>query len=118
MKRRTFLSATGTFGIVGAASGASVVSSVYTSLSEHVSLKEFSSETKIVLDHFLSELVQNVEEHGVGEEHISSLAMPVRIIKKEFGENKHRIIYKNKAGNYVDLSVVKDLERIRITDNL
>ncbi len=118
MKRRVFLSTTGALGIAGAASGASVVSSVYTSLSTNVSLAEFSPATKTILDHFVSELTLNGEEHGLKQDHIASIAMPVRIIKKEFNNKNQRIVYKNKAGNYVALSIKNGEKVIQISENL
>ena len=118
MKRRIFLSTTGTVGIAGAASGASLVSSIFTSISANVSLAEFSADTKKVLDHFVSELALNIHELGLNKADIASIARPVRIIKKEFNNDSHRIVYVNKAGSYIDLSIKNGLEQIRISNTL
>ena len=118
MKRRIFLSTAGTIGIAGAASSASIVSTAYTSLSTSVSLKEFSPTAKTALDNFNAGLAQNIQELGLKKELASNIAMPVRIIKKQLNGSKDSIIYKNKAGNYVSLSVKDGVETIRISNSL
>ena len=116
MRRRVFLSATSTFGIAGVASGSSVVSSIYTRISEHVSLAEFSSSSKSILDHFISELTLNIREHDLKEDYIASVAIPIIIIKKDYNNGQERIVYKNKAGNFIELSMKNGREIIRITN--
>ncbi len=53
MKRRTFLTTASTIGIVGVASGSTVVSSVYDNLSTSILIEEFDTPVKNVLDKFV-----------------------------------------------------------------
>ena len=118
MKRRMFLSTAGTVGAVGAVSGATVVSSAFTSISTSVSLAEFSRSTKTALDNFAAQLTQNIKELDLPKDLAESIALPVRIIKKNFEKDNHSVVYKNKTGKYVSLTIKKGVETIRISDTL
>ena len=116
MRRRVFLSATSTIGIAGVASGGSVVSSIYTRISKHAILSEFSPISKSILDHFTSELALNVHEHELKEDYIASVAMPVRIIKKDYKNGLQRIVYKNKVGKFIELCMKDGRKIVRISN--
>ena len=104
MKRRIFLSAASTVGIVGVASSATVVSSVYKNLSVSVSLQEFNEPSKKILDKFVSDIAENTESLGLDSNLAKRLAMPVHIIKNENLNEHQSIIYQNKAGQTISLS--------------
>lgn len=104
MKRRIFLTAASTVGIVGVASSATVVSSVYKSVSESVILQEFDTPSIKILDKFVSDIAENSKSHGLDSEFAKRLAMPVQIIKNEKSDGHQCIIYKNKAGEIISLS--------------
>ena len=114
MKRRAFLTASGTIGIVGAMSGTSVVSSVFSGISEHVSLEEFNPATRSILDKFMADTATNIQELGLDAKIAKQLVTPVRIISKKASGNDVKIVYKNKAKDCVTLSITKGVERIHI----
>jgi len=114
MKRRTFLTASSTFGIAGAVSGASVVSSVYTSINTSVLLEEFSPKAKDALDKFMAEAIQNTQALGLDEKLAASIVMPVHIISKKTLGHNQEIVYKNKSGQHISLSVVKGVAKINV----
>ena len=118
MKRRTFISTTGKIGLAGSVLSAPVASAAFTSLSIGVSLEEFSPVTKTTLDNFISELSLNIQELGLKKDLAASIAMPIRIIKKSFKNNNHRIIYKNKSGQYISLKVQNGVETIHISNTM
>ena len=118
MKRRTFLAASGTVGIAGVVSGASVVSTVYTSMSTSILLEEFNVNTRNVLDKFMADVMLNTKALGLDENIATLLVMPAQIIDKKSTKNNQRIIYKNKSGDYISLSVTKGVERIEVFKTL
>ena len=97
MKRRTFLTVTGTIGIAGAVSGATVVSSVYSSVSANLLIGEFSAPTKNAFDNFIENVAQNAQETEIDEKFIQQTVTPVQIINKKFDGNNHSIVFKNKC---------------------
>lgn len=119
MKRRMFLSSAGMVGIVGAASGgAPILSSAYSSISKNVSLADFSTDSKKVLDGFVKGLTDNFASFDQGTQLVNRIAMPVRIISTNFKKNNHRIVYKNQVGDYVTLTMKNGVESIHISDKL
>jgi hypothetical protein len=100
MKRRTFLTAASTIGVVSVASSATVVSSVYNDISTNLLLSEFDSTSKSTLDKFISDISENTESLGLDFKYAKRLAMPVQIIKKD----SNTITYKNKAGHTILIS--------------
>jgi len=105
MKRRTFLTAASTVGIVGVASSATVVSSVYNNLSVSVLLEEFDAPNKKILNKFVADITENAESLGIDPAFVKHIAMPVQIISNKTKKGNQNIIYKNKAGQIVSLSV-------------
>lgn len=118
MKRRSFLVATGTVGIAGAVSGATVVSSAYSSISRSVLLEEFNSKSKNALDNFLAKVKLNVESLGLDAKFAEHIVMPVRIISNKIDAGHQKISYKNKSGNYISLSVIDGVERVEVQSKL
>ena len=114
MKRRTFLTAASTVGIVGAASGATVVSSVYNNLSVNVLLEEFDTPSKKVLNKFVGSIAENVESLGLDSSLAKRLAMPRQIIENDIKDGHQNIIYKNKAGQTITISMIDGVGKIRI----
>ncbi len=105
MKRRTFLTAASTVGVVGVASSATVVSSVYNNLSLSVLLEDFDDSNKKVLDKFVANIKENTESLGLDAAFAKDLAMPVQIICMDSKKAGQNIIYKNKTGQIISLSV-------------
>ena len=119
MKRREFLATTGTVGIASTVSGASLVSSTYSSISNSILLKEFTPELKGALEKFKSEAILNAEDLGLDKKYALRVTMPTQIINKKSVKGLQRITYKNKAGNYVLLTVdKKGVESIQILETL
>ena len=104
MKRRTFLTAAGTVGIVGVASSATVVSSLYNNLSTSVLLEEFDTTSKKAFDKFLADIAENAKSLGIDATYSKSIAMPVQIISIDTKKSSQSIVYKNKVGQTVSLS--------------
>ncbi|MFK7948226.1 MAG: hypothetical protein AB8G11_11580 [Saprospiraceae bacterium] len=114
MKRRFFLSATGVAVATGVTSGLSAASGSFNKMSAFVSLQEFSSKSKNVLDNFVNQLEQHMVDVPQKSQIIKNLAMPVRIITKESSHKEEKVVYTNKAGNYIKLSVKNGKETIHI----
>ena len=110
MKRRTFLTAASTIGVVSVASSATVVSSVYNNLSTSVLLEEFDSPSQIVLDKFIADINENTESLGLSSKFAKRLAMPVQIINNE----KQNIVYKNKAGQTISISTKNGKGKLKL----
>ena len=118
MKRREFLATTGTVGIATTVSGASVVSSAYSSMSNSILLKEFTPELKSALKKFKSEALLNAEELGMDKKHALNVIMPAQIIRKEVISEGQRIVYKNKSGRFISLTINNGVEHIKISETL
>lgn len=116
MKRRTFLTAAGTVGIIGVASSASTVSSVYSSLSTRVLLEEFDAPSKNALDKFIKDVNANAESLGLNASFAKRLAMPVQIISKNSNKEGNNLLYKNKAGKVISISVSNGKGSLRVLD--
>lgn len=114
MKRRNFLATAGTVGIATTVAGGSVVSSAYASISANALLQEFQPQVKTVFENFSTQVNQNTTDMGLDSKHVSRTVLPTRIISQE----PTRIVYKNRSGQYVSLSVVKGMERIQISNAL
>lgn len=114
MKRRNFLATAGTVGIATTVAGGSVVSSAYSSINATVLLQEFQPAVKTAYDNFSSQVQLNQKDMGLSSEHASRTVLPTRIISQE----PQRIIYKNRSGQYVSLSVANGKERIQISNSL
>ena len=110
MKRRTFLTAASTIGVVSVASSATVVSSVYKDISTKILLEEFDTSSKTVLDKFISDISENTASLGLDSKYAKRLAMPVQIIKKDL-EN---ITYKNKAGHTILISTKNGIGQLKL----
>jgi len=118
MKRREFLATTGTVGIASTVSGASIVSSTYSSISNSILLKEFTPELRSAFDKFKSEALLNAEDLGLDKKYALNVAMPAQIISKKAVNGHQSIVYKNKSGRYVSLTVNNGAERINISEKL
>lgn len=118
MKRRTFLTASSTLGIAGTVSGASVVSSVYSSISTDILLEEFKPDTRKVLDKFMADVALNVQELGLDKKIAKRIFTPVQIINKKMVGSNQNITFKNKSGEYISLSGAKNNKRISIQKSL
>lgn len=115
MKRRSFLNTSGTIGIASVVSGASVVSSVYSSVNTSVLLKEFNPSTRNVFDRFIEDVKLNGEVLGLDPKFTKKLVMPVQIIDNNSSFGNEKITYKNKSGEVVSISVINGIERIEIS---
>ena len=115
MKRRTFVTLSSTMGMASAVSGASVVSSVYSNMNNSILLEEFNAPTKNVLDKFMDEVTQNIQSLGLDSKLVKDIVFPKRIIKKDSTIDGENIMYKNKAGNCISISVVKGKKQIKIS---
>lgn len=100
MKRRTFLTAAGTIGAVSIASSATVVSSVYNSLSSQILLEEFDAISKTALDKFIVDFNENSESLNLNLNIAKSLVMPVQVLTK----TKQELIYKSMSGETISIS--------------
>lgn len=116
MKRRAFLTTSGTVGVFGAVSATSVASSVFNSINTSVLLEEFDTETRAALDNFLAKTTENIQSLELDEKLAKQIVMPVRIISKD--AKNQSIVYKNKQGAYVSLSVNDGVETVSITSSL
>ena len=110
MKRRTFLSAAGTVGIIGAASATTVVSSVYTNLGTQAILEDFHPTAKIAFEKFMNDAIENTDGLGLNRKIAKNLARPVQIVRKD----KKDIIYKNGAGQQICISVKNGKSKLTI----
>lgn len=114
MKRRTFLTAASTVGIVGAASGATIATSVYNNLSLSVLLEEFDTPAKKVLDKFEADVIENAESHELDVNLAKRIVLPAQIISKDTKNGVQTMIYKNKCGHVVSLSISKDDSKVAL----
>lgn len=114
MKRRFFLSATSVAVATGVTSGLSAASGSFNKMSSFVSLQAFSAKSKGVLDNFTAELREHLVDASNKNQIIENLTMPVRIIVNESSLKGEKIIYKNKAGNYIKLVVKNGEETIHV----
>ncbi|MDF1698265.1 MAG: hypothetical protein P1U56_20620 [Saprospiraceae bacterium] len=110
MKRRTFLTAAGTVGIIGAASATTVVSSVYKNLGSNALLAELDTPAQKAIDKFLNDIKENSTDLGLDANLANNLAMPVQIIRQE----KKHVAYKNRAGNEVSITFENGVGKLRI----
>ena len=110
MKRRTFLSAAGTVGIVGTASATSVVSSVYTTLGTQAVLEDFHPMAKIAYDKFLNDAIKNTEALGLHTKVAKNLVRPVQIVRKD----KNDIVYRNGYGQQICITVKNGKSKLTI----
>lgn len=115
MKRRVFLTTSGTVGLAGIVSGASIVSPIYSSISANVLLEEFNPSLRSIFDQFTTNMIQNVEALELDEKIVKRVVTPVRIVKKKFKDNDKSITYKNRSGEYVSISVVNGVGHIDIS---
>lgn len=115
MKRRFFLSATSVAVATGVTSSLSAASTSFNKMSSFVSLQEFPTKSKNVLDNFVAELSENLKEHPQKNQIIKSLAMPVRIVINESSRREEKIIYKNKSGDFIKLLVKNGKETIYVS---
>lgn len=117
MKRRTFLTATSTIGIVSAASGGTVVSSVYNDISSNILLEEFTTSSKNALNKFVSSINENTEAMGLDSNLGKKLAMPVKIIKNEIVKGDQTLLFKCKAGNNISISMENGKCKLRVMES-
>jgi len=118
MKRRTFLTTSSTVGVASAVPGGFVASSIFSSINTSMLLKEFNSSTKSVLDKLMTDVKLNLKSMDLDEDLAKKIVMPVKIIKKKSSSGNHSILYKNKAGEFVSLSVSKGVQRIKISKSI
>lgn len=112
MKRRVFLAAAGTVGAVGAVSAGSLVSSAYSSLTVNACLQEFSTPTRTAWNKFSTDISKNVKSLGLDDKYVSMITSPVQVISK----SQENIVFKNKSGQVVSLSIVDGMERIEFLE--
>ena len=110
MKRRTFLTAASTIGVVSVASSATVVSSVYNNLSTSVLLEEFDSSSIKILDKFVTDITENTELLGLDSKIAKRIAMPVQIISNK----KQNILYKNRDGQTISISTLNGKSCVKV----
>lgn len=108
MKRRTFLTAAGTVGVVGVASSATVVSSVYNGMSLNILLEEFDSHSKTALDKLVCDITENADSMGLNASRAKKMAMPVQILSNDNKGGRQIITYKNKLGQTITLTASKN----------
>lgn len=118
MKRRTFLSAAGTLGIVGAASSTTLATAAYHGLSAQAALKEFTPLSKTTLDGFVKDLAQNLADYPYAKDLIHRTATPLLVMDKKITNKQHQIVYKNKAGQYITLTTSHKQQSVKITTDL
>lgn len=102
MRRRNFIATSSTAVMVSAFSSLNATSSVYTSLSTNATLAEFPNEGKLAIKKLTAELNRNLIKD---QKIIENLVTPVRIIKNQQKRGKLNMVYKNKVGDYVVLTV-------------
>ena len=115
MKRRTFLTASSTLGIIGTVSGASIVSSVYSSMSTNILLEEFNPSTRNILDKFTADVALNIQSLGLDKKIAKLIVTPTQIVNRKSTGNDQDITYKNKYNEYISMSVVNGVECISIS---
>ena len=113
MKRRTFLTAAGTVGTIGVASSAASVTSLYSNINTSVLLAEFDTPTKSMLDKLVGDVTENALSLGLDSKIAKRLAMPVHIISKESSKGNQSIVYKNKAGQIISMSIKNNIEKVK-----
>lgn len=114
MKRRTFLTAAGTVGTIGVASSATSVTAIYSNINTSVLLSEFDSPVKKMLDKLVDDVTENTLSLGLDSKIAKRLAMPVHIISKDSTQGSQSIVYKNKAGQIISMSIENNIEKVTI----
>jgi hypothetical protein len=114
MKRRTFLTAAGTVGTIGVASSATSVTSLYNNINTSVLLAEFDTRSRSMLDKLISDVTENAKSLGLDSKIAKRLVMPVHIISKDSSKGNQSIVYKNKDGQVISLSIVNKIEKVTI----
>jgi len=66
----------------------------------------------------MTNLTSNVETLGLEGKFVKQIAMPVQIISNKTVGNKHSIVYKNKSGEYISLTVKNGVERIEVLKSI
>lgn len=115
MKRRTFLTASSTVGIATAIPGGLFASSVYNDFNARLILNEFNDSTKVVFDKFMENAILNIQSLELDENLAKDIVMPISVISKKSQGNDHNLVYKNKSGSFVSLSIKNGIERIIIS---
>ena len=110
MKRRSFLSAAGTIGVVSVAAGSTVVSSVYHDITTNQLLAEFDEASRKTLDKFIYDLEENSSELGLESSLARKIALPASITKK----TKNNIEYKNRLGSTISITEKGGIRKLRI----
>ena len=110
MKRRTFLTTTATVGAIGAASGATVVSSVYNNISLNILLEEFDASAKVILEDLVSSVSENTQELDLDHSFAKKMAMPVQILSNNLTGKEKSISYKNKYNQTITLYTAKNAQ--------
>jgi len=118
MKRRNFLTAAGTVGLMGTVSGSSLVSSAYSSINSHALMGEFSTATKSTLENFMADVALNIQSLGLDQKYAALIALPTKIVKKQSKGKNQSITYKNKSGNFISISINKGVEKVSISNTL
>ena len=111
MKRRSFLSAAGTIGVVSVAAGSTVVSSVYHDITTNQLLAEFDTDSRKTLDKFIYDLEENATELGLDGTMARKIALPTSITRNE----KKKIEYKNRLGSTISITVEDGKRKLRIS---
>ncbi|MFT6335400.1 MAG: hypothetical protein ACI86M_001888 [Saprospiraceae bacterium] len=114
MKRRTFLTAAGTVGTIGIAASATSVTSLYNSINTTVLLADFDTSSKNMLDKLISDATENTLSLGLDSKIAKNLAMPVHVISKDSSKGNQSIVYKNKAGQIISMSIENNIEKVKI----
>ncbi|MEM9549484.1 MAG: hypothetical protein AAGA77_26170 [Bacteroidota bacterium] len=108
MKRRTFLTATATVGAIGAASGATVVSSMYNTINLNILLEEFDAPAKVLLEDLVSAVSENIQELDLDSNFAKKMAMPVQILSNNLTGKEKSISYRNKYNQTITLYTAKN----------
>ena len=80
-------------------------------------LEEFDITTKTVLNKFISDVKINTASLGIDSNFAKSLTTPIQIMNKEVKKNMQNIVFKNKFGQKISISVVNDIETIKFLPN-
>ena len=117
MERRNFLSVTSLVVAIGFTFGLSAASSTFDDMSSYASLDEFSKSLKKVLDNFINELEQNFGSYSDKETLVKRIVIPTRMINQSSKSGTEYVIYKNKAGQYVKLTLEDDVKTIYMSND-
>jgi len=118
MKRRNFLSAAGTVGLVGTISGSTIISSTYSSVNSQMLLSEFSKATKKTFNKLITNVSANFKSLGLDGKFVDLIVQPTKIVSKKSLKGDQRITYLNGSGEFVSISIKQGKEHIKFSKSL